>query len=53
MPTPAMVVNMTTPARTLMIMSEKAMIMESTAIFAFSSRKEPYANMIAIDVESE
>ena len=53
MPTPAIVVNITMPARMLMNISEKAMIMVSTTMLDFLSRNEPYANMIAIDVESE
>ena len=52
-PTPAIVVNITMPARILMNMSEKAMMIVSTTMFVSSSRNEPYANMIAIEVESE
>ena len=52
-PTPAIVVNITTPARMLMNMSEKEMMIVSITMFESSSRNEPYANMIAIDVESE
>ena len=53
MPTPAIVVNITMPARTLTSMSEKAMMMVSTTMFESLLRNEPYANMIAIEVESE